>query len=145
MFETIHSKFSSPTEWRSASGAQFMKSIASCAIIVRSRVWSYAAKNSFGSCTLYTSFHPPPYAGFMKIGHPRYDHTSSQFTQRMLRNDFASVLGGYCLCGSSTVFGTATFAAFATRLSKNLSSADHQIGLLTMRTPDAAAHLRYVR
>src|SRR5204863_521110 len=27
----------------------------------------------------------------MKIGHPRYDHTSSQFTQRMLRNDFAYV------------------------------------------------------
>jgi hypothetical protein len=45
----------------------------------------------------------------------------------MLRNDFASVFGGNSLCGRRTVRGTATFAAFATRLSKNLSSADHQI------------------
>jgi hypothetical protein len=81
----------------------------------------------------------------MKIGQPRYAKTSSQFTYCMLRNDFDSVFGGCCLCGRSTVRGTATFAALATRLSKNLSSADHQIGLLTMRTPDAAAHLRYVR
>src|SRR5437763_16967206 len=119
--------------------------MASCAIIVRSRVWSYAAKNSSGSWTLYTSFQPPPYAGFMKIGQPRYANTSSQFTHCMLRNDFASVFGGNCLCGSRTVFGTATPAAFATRLSKNLSSADHQIGLLTIFTPEAAAHFRYVR
>src|SRR5512144_270523 len=119
--------------------------MASCAIIARSRVWSYAAKNSAGLCTLYTSFHPPPYAGFMKIGQPRYVNTSSQLTQRMLRNDFSSVFGGCCLCGRRTVRGTATPAALATRLSKNLSSADHQIGLFTIFTPDAAAHFRKVR
>jgi hypothetical protein len=35
--------------------------------------------------------------------------------------------------------------AMATTLSKNLSSADHQKGLLTTWTPRAAAHFRKVR
>src|ERR1051325_5999505 len=72
-------------------------------------------------------------------------NTSSQFTHCMLRNDFASVFGGYCLGGRSTVRGPPTLQTFAPRASKNLSSADHQIGLFTIFTPDAAAHLRYVR
>src|SRR5438105_15296441 len=99
--------------------------------MVRSRVWSYAAKNSCGLLHLYTSFHPPPYAGFMKMGNFRKSNTSSQFTHRMLRNDLASVLDRYCLCGRRTVRVTATSTDLAPRLAKNLSSADHHPGLLT--------------
>ena len=46
-------------------------------------------------------------------------------------NDSAFVFGGCSLCGSRTVFGTATPHACAMTLLKNLSSQLHQNGLLT--------------
>src|SRR5579862_1832157 len=108
----------------------------------RSRDLSYASKKASGESHLCTSRQPPPSAGFMKIGKPRYSKTSFQFTKRMLRNEVAWVPGGCSFGGSRTVFGTATPTESATKLLKNLSSAVHQYGLLMTAVPRAAAHLR---
>jgi len=55
------------------------------------------------------------------------------------------VSGGCWFEGSRTVFGTATPAPRATTLLKNLSSADHQNGLLTTTVPSATACFRIAR
>ena len=55
------------------------------------------------------------------------------------------VSGGCWFEGRITVFGTATPTARATTLLKNLSSADHQKGLLTTIVPSAANFFRIAR
>jgi hypothetical protein len=79
----------------------------------------------------------------MKMGKPRYSKTEFQFSgySRLVKVSLP-VLGGCFLWGRSTVRGTATPACSAMTLSRNLSSADHQKGLLTICTPLAASVFR---
>jgi len=59
--------------------------------------------------------------------------------------DAEVVSGGCAWEGRRTVFGTATPFARATTLLKNLSSADHQKGLLTTIVPSDANFFRTAR
>ena len=59
--------------------------------------------------------------------------------------DSEVVSGGCWFEGRITVFGTATPTRRARTLLKNLSSADHQKGLLTTIVPSATAFLRIAR
>ena len=68
---------------------------------------------------------------------------SSGKTRFDIESDVVS--GGCWLEGRMTVFGTATPTRRATTLLKNLSSADHQNGLLTTTVPSATAFFRIAR
>src|SRR4029453_1111217 len=106
----------------------------------------YAAKNSSGSVTRYTLFHPPPECGLKYAGKPTYEKISSHSRGKTrLDIDSPVVSGGCWLDGSSTVFGTATPTLSATTLLKNLSSADHQKGSFTTIVPSKASFFRTAR